>query len=541
MDLHDKTGLLIDDMPEMRNSMRIQLANAGLERCDQARNIKEAVDRLSACRYDLIVCDYNLGQGADGQQFLELVRRKQLLPLETAFLIVTGETGYEQVSTAAEYAPDDYLLKPFTADRLAARLGRILDKKEALLPIYRHMGPGKGAADRAKALDACEELLDEDGRYTLDVLRIKGELLLESGRNEEALALYDDIVQERATPWAEVGKARALAATGDEVKAKFHLEQALAAYPNYLAAYDLLTNIVAKTDKVAAQALVEQSLKVVPSTQRARALGTLALENRDFATAETAFRRTVEKDRTGFFKSHDDYSGLTKSYVEQGKTKEALDAVKEMGTHFANTPELKARQAALECQVHVKAGDEAAAKAALERALEIQKAGGLDPKAALEVAQACFAGGRPDEAKQIIQVVAEDHDENASVLSQAQAVFSQAGLPDEGAIFLDATKKRMIKLNNDAVAMAKSGQLDQAIAMLTEAADRLSNNAQIALNAALALLMRVHRDGDRDDALARARGYIVQARQVNPGHPRLAELVAFYGKVAPAGAPALGK
>lgn len=541
MDLQDKIGLLIDDMPEMRNSMRIQLASAGLERCDQARNIKEAIDRLSAGRYDLIVCDYNLGQGADGQQFLELVRRKQLLPLETAFLMVTGETGYEQVSTAAEYAPDDYLLKPFTADRLAARLGRILDKKEALLPIYQHMGAGKGAADRAKALAACEELLAENGRYTLDVLRIKGELLLESGRNEEALALYDGIVQERATPWAEVGKARALAALGDEVKAKFHLEQALVAYPSYLAAYDSLTSIVAKTDKVAAQALVEQSLKVVPSTQRARALGTLALENRDFATAETAFRRTVEKDRTGFFKSHDDYSGLTKSYVEQGKTKEAFAAVKEMGTHFANTPDLKARQAALESQVHVKAGDAKAAKAALDRALEIRKASGLDPKAALEIAQACFASGLPEEAKQIIQVVAEDNDENAAILSQAQAVFAQAGLPDEGAIFLDATKKRMIKLNNDAVAMAKSGQLDQAIAMLTEAADRLSNNAQIALNAALALLMRVQRDGDRDDALARARGYIAQARQANAGHPRLAELVAFYGKVAPAGAPALDK
>ncbi len=44
MDLRDKSGLLIDDMPEMRNSMCLQLANAGLERCDQARNIKEAAD-----------------------------------------------------------------------------------------------------------------------------------------------------------------------------------------------------------------------------------------------------------------------------------------------------------------------------------------------------------------------------------------------------------------------------------------------------------------------------------------------------------------
>lgn len=536
MDLRDKVGLLIDDMPEMRSAMRIQLADAGLEKCDAARSVKEAIDRLKEKRFDLIVCDYNLGQGADGQQFLELVRRKQLLPISTAFLMVTGETGYEQVSTAAEYAPDDYLLKPFTADLLGTRLGRILDKKAALASIYQHMGP-KG--DRAKALAACDTLLVQGGRYTLDILRLKGELLANAARNDEALALYEGVLQQRATPWAEVGKARIIAALGNEEDAKQHLKRALEAYPNYLAAYDSLAQLVEKTDKVAAQQIVEQALKVAPSTQRQRRLGGLALENKDYERAETAFRRTVEKDRTGFFKGHDDYVGLAKSCVEQGKTMEALNAVKEMGQSFANTPELKARQAAIECQVHVKSGNEAAARAALERALAVQKAGGLDPAAALDVAQACFASGRQDEAKQIIQAVAEDHDENPAVIAQAQSVFAAAGLQDEGAIFLEATKKRMIKLNNDAVALAKSGQLDQAITMLGEAADRLTNNAQIAINAAMALLMHVLRNGADAARVKSAHRYISQAQRANPEHPRLPEITALYRKVAPAGSPAL--
>lgn len=536
MDLKDKSGLLIDDLPEMRNSMRIQLASAGLEKCDQARNIKEAIDRLQAQRYDLIVCDYNLGQGADGQQFLELVRRRQLLPLSTAFLMVTGETGYEQVSTAAEYSPDDYLLKPFTADLLAMRLGRILDKKKALAPIHKHMN---SRGDRAQALAACDELLAEGGRYRLDILRLKGELLTALGRHDEAFALYDDITQQRATPWAEVGKARALAALGREDEARLFLQRALDAYPNYLAAYDSLAHLLEKSDKAAAQTIVEQALRVAPSTQRQRRLGGLALENKDFARAETAFRRAVEKDRTGFFKGHDDYVGLAKSCVEQGKTVEALTAVKEMGASFANTPELKARQAAMECQVHAKAGNEAGAKAALERALALQQAGGLAHAAALDIAQACFTTGRIDDAKRIIQTVAEDHDENPVVLAQAQQVFAQAGLHEEGAIFLEATRKRMIKLNNDAVGLAKSGELDRAVAMLTEAADRLPNNAQIALNAALALLMQVHRQGGAEDALKRVRAYIAQGRRTNPEHPRLAELAALYMKVAPAGSPPL--
>jgi tetratricopeptide (TPR) repeat protein len=537
VDLRGKRGLLIDDNADMRASMRIQLSDIGLEHCDMARNVKEGLERLSQSRYDLIICDYNLGQGADGQQFLELVRRRQVLPLSTAFLMVTGETGYEQVATTAEYAPDDYLLKPFAAEMLGTRIARIFEKKAALKPIHRWMG-SKG--DGAKALAACDDMIAGGGRHVLDALKLKGELLLAANRPAEAQAVYEAVLQQRATPWAVVGQARAQLATGNDSEARQLFEQALVAYPNYLAAYDSLANLLEKTDKAAAQQVVEQALKVAPSTQRTRQLGSLALENQDFERAESAFKRVVEKDRTGFFKSHDDYSGLAKSCVAQGKTAEALAAVKDMGNAFSRSPELAARQAAIECQVQTRAGNPAAAQAALEKALEIKRSAQLDMTTTLEVAQACFAGGRPDEAKGILQTIAENHHENDTILARAQAVFVAAGLQDEGTVFIAATKKRMIKLNNDAVALAKAGQLDQAIAMLSEAADRLTNNAQIALNTALALLMAVQRQGAGDGSrVASAHRYILQARHANVTHPKLAEVSAYYRKVAPAGSPVL--
>lgn len=536
-DLSDKYGLLIDDIPEMRSAVRVQLRDIGLEKCDAARNIKEAIERLSANHYDLIVCDYNLGQGADGQQLLELVRRRKILPLTTAFLMITGETGYEQVSTAAEYSPDDYLLKPFTADALGLRVARVLDKKEALESIYEHLGE-KG--DNAKAISACDVLIAQRSRYTLDVLRLKGDLLLETGRHQDALALFQSVLDQRATPWAQVGKARSLAALGKSAEAQEHLQQALEAYPNYLAAYDSLAKILETTDKAAAQQVVEKALKVAPSTQRQRRLGALALDNQDFGRAEEAFRRTVEKDRTGFFKSHDDYSGLAKSCVAQGKVQEAMSAVKDMSQHFAKSPDLLARQAAVESLVQSKAGNPEAAKAALQRALAIQGEANLAPSAALEIAGACFASGDEEKAKAIIRSVAEDHQENDEVLDRAQAIFHAAGRADEGSEFLETTRKRMIALNNDAVAMARGGDLDQAIAMLQEAADRLINNAQVSINAALALLMRAQRQGVTESLMEQVRRYIVQAQHANPTHPRLGEVANVYRKVAPSAPPLEG-
>ena len=532
-DLSEKYGLLIDDIASMRTTVRIQLASVRLERCDQARNIKEAIDRLSSKHYDLIVCDYNLGDGADGQQFLELVRRKQLLPMSTAFLMITGETGYQQVSTAAEYSPDDYLLKPFTAETLGTRLLRIIEKKDALKPVYQHMG-AKG--DRAKALAACDVLLEKKTRYALDVLRIKGDLLLASGRAADALALYEEILQQRSTPWAEVGKALALKAMGDPDEAQFLLEQTLVAYPNYLAGYDSLAELLAKTDKVAAQQVVEQALKVASTNQRQRDLGSLALDNKDYSRAEDAFKVAVERDKSGFFSSHDDFAGLAKCYMEQDKTNEAIAVVKDMGLRFRSSPELTGRQAALESLVHARAGNADLARAALAKALELQGKGGLDVATSLDIAQACFATGQPDEAKKIIQSIAEDHQENEKILDRAQSVFSAAGLEDEGTTFLEATRKSMIRLNNEAVALAKANELDQAVSMLVEAADRLPNNAQVAINTAQAILMRAQTKGIDLAQIGNAHRYITQAIRANPNHPKLESAIAFYRKLAPPGA-----
>lgn len=535
IDLSKLGGLLIDDVAEMRTALRVQLADCGLQRCDAARNVKEAIEKLSANRYDLIVCDYNLGQGADGQQLLELVRRRKILPLTTVFLMVTGETGYEQVSTAAEYSPDDYLIKPFTSHTLQSRLERIIDKKKALRPIYAHLGE---RGDKQKALGECDAMLAQPSRYALDVMRIKGEVLLDLKRHDEALALYQAVLDQRATPWASVGKARALAASGDEASARNHLNKALAAYPNYLAAYDSLARLLEKEDRVAAQEVIERALQVAPSTQRQRQLGSLALDNKDFTRAEEAFRRAVDKDRTGFFKSHGDYSGLAKSRVEQGKVQEALAAVKEMGQHFSRSAELAVHQAAAESIVHARSGNPEAAQAALGRALAAAK-DDLDVAASLELANACFASGDETQAKRILLNVAEDHQENKAVLEQAQAVFRAAGLDREGEVFLEATRERMIKLNNDAVTLAKAGDLDQASAMLDEAADRLRNNAQVSINAAIAALMRVQRQGMSPAQVDKAHRYITQAHRANPDHPRLGEAVGLYRKLAPPGAPSL--
>ena len=69
---------------------------------------------------------YHIGDGQDGQHLLEDLRHNAIIPLSTLFVMVTGERQYERVVSAAELAPNDYILKPFAADTLHDRILRAL-------------------------------------------------------------------------------------------------------------------------------------------------------------------------------------------------------------------------------------------------------------------------------------------------------------------------------------------------------------------------------------------------------------------------------
>ena len=110
---------------------------SGISKVQFAVTAGVAVRKLRDTRYDLILCEYHLGDGQDGQHLLEDLRHHSIIPLTTLFVMVTGERQYERVVSAAELAPNDYILKPFAADTLHDRIQKSLEKREAFMPAYR--------------------------------------------------------------------------------------------------------------------------------------------------------------------------------------------------------------------------------------------------------------------------------------------------------------------------------------------------------------------------------------------------------------------
>ena len=174
-------ALVVDDSPGMRNALRLTLSNFGITKIQMVANAAEAIFQIKNRSYDFILCDFNLGVGRDGQQLLEELRHGNLIALETVFMMVTAESYYEKVVATAELAPDDYMIKPFSAELLCSRLTGILLRKRAFRDVYWHFQ----AQDLEASIAACDALIHNKPKYAVDALRFKGELLVALGRFEE--------------------------------------------------------------------------------------------------------------------------------------------------------------------------------------------------------------------------------------------------------------------------------------------------------------------------------------------------------------------
>lgn len=516
----EKRVLIIDDHSGMRTSMRAILSAFGVVLVEMASTANEAIRRLQSKSFDIIICDYFLGDGSDGQQLLEQMRRNNLITLSTIFVMVTAERMYEKVVSAVELAPDDYLIKPFSGEVLRSRLERMMTKKQAFAPIYKLIETGK----LTEATQLCTELSKHSNKYTVDILRLLAELYVTQSKFEEAQEIYQQVVKMRAVPWARMGLATMFHFKQQHQAAEELLEEVIEEAPEYMAAYDLLSKVCEAQDKnERAQQVLQQAVTASPlSAHRQKDMGQLALRNGDMEAAEKAFTSVVERGKTSFFRSAEDYANLSRVQMERGKCDEALSTLRDVRASFNSSPEVEFTASVMESLVHQKTGNTDASAKALETALALQKMHTIKAQEdlSLDLAKSCFAHGKDDEAKSLIEKLVRNNHDSAALLQKARQLFEEAGKGDEGRAIIDGNVKEIIQLNNQGVMKAKEGDLDGSVKLLTEAAEKMPENLQIILNAAQALLVHIDKRGWNADYMLSARRYLDSARLKNATHPK---------------------
>lgn len=529
--LKHKAGIIIDPNAASRSALRAMLGAIGMTQVVQVAGSVDALRRVREHATDIILCDYMLEDGRDGQQLLEEMRSKRLIPLSTAFIVITRERRYQAVISVAELAPDDYLLKPFTPQHLMERLESVLAKKHVFRHAHRHVE----ASEADAALTACDAICVKYPHYRLDALRLKAETLMACRRTEEAEALYRQILAHKAVPWAKMGLALAARESGHLDEAADLVLDVVQSHPQYLAAYDLAATIDEQRGRSdEAQQHLQAAVDHAPhGLNRQRQLGRLALENGDFAAAEAAMAVVISRGSGSSLRELGDYAQLARIQVAAGKPEAALETVAAMSRDMrghANASMLGEAMAAL---AHAKMGNAEQATLAANQAKKRAAAGGdMQPDLLVDVSQALFVAGDAAGGEQILLraiSLGEGDERFGKYMNRVMATFQEtAGVADN---LSEDLRQRFIQINNEGVRLGKAGDFDQAIGLFREAAAQLPS-LQMFANAAKAILAKLNRDGWNDELAAEAIEYLKRGKSKAPTDARILSAIAAFGQVA---------
>ena len=195
--LEDYTILVVDDFAQMRSTCRRMLQDFDPKQVDACGSGDEAFELMRNNNYDIVLCDYNLGSGKDGQQVLEEARHEGILEYASIFIMITGENTKAMVMAAVEYEPDAYLTKPFTKEILFNRLQQFAERKQGLGPV----GEAIKNKDYPLAIQTCDTLIQQSPKNAIHLLKIKANILFTSGQLDQAEQVYQSIWFLTPTIW----------------------------------------------------------------------------------------------------------------------------------------------------------------------------------------------------------------------------------------------------------------------------------------------------------------------------------------------------
>ena len=236
-DFSNCSALVVDGNPTSRSILVSQLRDFGVGSVVQCARAVDARRQLEFRSFDFVLCELHFAdENNSGQDLLDDLRRNQLLPYSTIFIMVTGEATYARVAEAAESALDGYLLKPHRAVDLGERLLQARARKTSLQDIFTAIDN----EDFEEAARLCMERFETRGKFWLYAARVGAELLLRVGRPSDAQRVYRAVIAAKTLPWARLGVARAQLDAGQVNQATSTLENLISEEPNFVDAYDVM-------------------------------------------------------------------------------------------------------------------------------------------------------------------------------------------------------------------------------------------------------------------------------------------------------------
>ena len=483
-----KRALVVDEFPDMRASIKRMLRSFGVEQVDIANDGGEAMARCRENEYDIIICDYSLGTGKNGQQILEELRFTQSFKHQAIYILVTAETTRSMVFGALEYKPDDYLTKPFTQVLLQSRLDNILLEKQFFSAVYQALDN----ADYEAAAQHASKLVNKDKRYRVAAQKLQGQALLQAKQYEQAHELYHDVMELRRQEWACIGCARALLGMQKWSSAIHVLSELIEHGTENLEVFDCLAEAeLALGRNGVAQAILERATVSSPyGILRQINLAEVASANNDYLAAEKAYRRVIKLGVNSCHDSHEHSLGLVRCLLDKEKQqvtgnndtfKECYTVCHRVKKKYGNEPQVTLQADLIEAKTLAQQGE---TDVAIEHAQKLfdkyRNEENILPGLGLDMAAALLAIDKPNQGREVLKDLAERFAEDTLLLGKIDAMADQP-------ISVKA-KENASNINAEGKLLFDAGNYTEAVAHFRVAINAYPNNVELKLNLLLAMM-----------------------------------------------------
>lgn len=524
--------LVIDDMADIRVAMSAMLRVFGVQQVDVVANGDQAIEACNNNDYQLVLCDYNLGEGRDGQQLLEELRYRNRLKNTSIFVLITAESSREMVLGALEYQPDDYVTKPITQAILRQRLDRVLLRNRELFGIKKALDE----KDYAAVERLCAERLQDNTAYRGACLQIQAEMNLRLHNFDKAEAIFNSVLAERPVLWARLGLGKTQVAKQEFDKAEQNLKEVIANDRRIVEAHDLLAqSYLGRGEAVMAQKAMQNAAEVSPkSVLRQRRLAELAKSNDDTDVFLAASRRVIKTARNSCYESADDYFNLARELTDLSKgkdavaekfAKESFEVLDRLGKRPYFDVSADIQSSALKSRTMINQGKPSAAEAFLDRAKTLyeNKKDQIKPEVGLDFAQTLIASGDAAAADEVLRTVAERFPNNEKVMAKADAM-STTPKSQEG-------RKKVADMTKQGIEFYEKRQFSEAINIFKEAINICPGHIGLNLNLIQVLLAEIKTNGPRDEFKALCAAARQRVAHIEANDPQYARYKHLFSQV----------
>ena len=117
--------LIVDDYKTMLRIIRNLLKQIDFNNVEEATDGAEALGKLRAGQFGLVISDWNMAP-MTGLQLLQEVRADNRLK-NMPFIMITAESKTENVIAAKAAGVSNYIVKPFNAETLKDKIEKVLN------------------------------------------------------------------------------------------------------------------------------------------------------------------------------------------------------------------------------------------------------------------------------------------------------------------------------------------------------------------------------------------------------------------------------